>query len=392
MGKDRTMKRSFGFAVAGMAALALTLLVVGCAGEKPGRAGTWKAVFLNGADISSTPALEDAGVVYRDSDGVEQDIFLILKKHDFNSIRLKLWHTPREGYNDLAHVKAMAKRTYDQGMFFLLDFHYSDWWADPQKQITPKAWEGLPVETLKDSLYNYTKSVIHALETQGTPPEMVQIGNEIRPGMLWPVGRVDGEFDTAEQWDNLATLLASAWQGVLDGLSDPESVRIMIHFDNGGNNAICRKFFDSLAVRDVAYDVIGLSFYPRWHGRLDSLESNLADLSQRYDKDVIVVETAYPFTLGWDDEQGNIMGSESDLHEGYPATLEGQAAFFRELRRIVKDVPDGRGIGLYYWEPGLIATPGGRGSPWENVALFDFDDVAVPAMDAFTGNEPEGEK
>lgn len=369
-----------------LASLIVTSLLVlnACESGKPVRPA-WEGEFLNGADISSTPALEDAGVVYREANGDTEDVFTILDDHGFNSIRLKIWHTPKEGYNDLDHVTEMAKRTYDKGMHFLLDFHYSDWWADPQKQYTPKAWEGLSVDVLKDSVYAYTKAVLHRLDRQGTPPMMVQIGNEIRPGMLWPVGRVDGEYDRAEQWDNLATLLTSARQGVLDGLSNPENVRIMIHFDNGGNNAICRKFFDSLAVREVAYDVIGLSFYPRWHGRLDSLESNLSDLTTRYDKDVIVVETAYPFTLEWNDEQGNIMGGESDLHEGYPATLQGQAAFFRELRRIVKEVPNGRGVGLYFWEPGLIATPGDMGSPWENVALFDFDGKVVPAMDVFTG-------
>ncbi len=350
-------------------------------GDKAGR----QFEFLNGADISSTPELEDAGVVYRDSLG-EAEIFSILKRHGFNSIRLKLWHTPERGYNDLAHVAEMARRVDEQGMHFLLNFHYSDWWADPGKQFTPKAWEGLPLAVLKDSLYQYTRTVLETLDGQGTPPEMVQIGNEIRTGMLWPVGQVNGEFDTREQWDNLAELLIAARQGVLDGLSRPGEVSVMIQIDNGGSNSLCRTFYDSLMVRDVAYDIIGVSFYPHWHGRLDSLELNLADITQRYDKEVIVVETAYPFTLGWNDDDGNIWGSEKSLHEGYPPTFEGQVAFFRELRRIVQDVPNGRGIGLHYWEPGLISAPG-RGSPWENVALFDFDGMAVPAMDAFTGNE-----
>lgn len=381
------MKTSMQIRLAGLACMigALALVAASCSTGQPNL--KWhKGEFLNGADISSTPELEDKGVVYRDSLG-EADIFTILDRHGFNSIRLKIWHTPKSGYNDLSHVEAMAKRIAEHRMHFLLNFHYSDWWADPQKQITPAAWKDLDFPTLKDSLYEYTRSVVHALDAQGTPPQMVQIGNEIRPGMLWPLGEVDGEYDTPEQWDRLAELLAAARQGVLDGLSRPKNVRIMIHFDNGGKNSICRKFFDSLAVRDVAYDVIGLSFYPRWHGRLDSLEANLADLSSRYDKDVIVVESAYPFTLGWNDEQGNIMGSESDLHEGYPATIEGQTSYFRELRRIATSVPNNRGKGLYYWEPGLIPVHG-QGSPWENVTLFNFDGMAVPAMDVFSGKKP----
>lgn len=341
------------------------------------------AVFMNGADISFTPELEDHGVAYRDSAGAA-DIFTILGRHGFNSIRLKIWHTPKEGYNDYAHVAAMAKRIYEHKMTFMLDFHYSDWWADPQKQYKPKAWESLDFEGLKDSLYQYSKNVVSGLVKQGTPPHFVQIGNEIRPGMLWPDGRVDGDSDTPAQWDKLAGLLDAARMGVLEGVGDQSMVKIIVHFDNGANNKICRHFFDNLADRDVNFDIIGLSFYPRWHGTLDSLETNLADLSTRYDKDVMVVETAYPWTLGWNDNSGNIWGSEKDLHDGYEATPEGQARFFRELRRIVVNVPGGRGTGLYFWEPAWI-TAGKKGSHWENVGLFDFQGNVLPAMDVFTG-------
>ncbi len=347
--------------------------------------------FLTGADLSSLPQLEDHHAVFSDDQGTA-DAMTILHRHGFNSVRLKIWHTPEQPYNDLAGVAAMAKRADALGMHFLLDFHYSDWWADPQKQYKPAAWDSLDFAKLVDSVYAYTRAVVSTLDGQGTPPDMVQTGNEIRPGMLWPDGRVDGDYDTAEQWDNLAELLAAARKGVYDGLSNPDATRLMIHFDNGGNNAICRKFYDSLAVRETEFDVIGLSFYPKWHGRLDSLEANLADLTQRYNKDVIVVEAAYPFTMGWNDDQGNIWGMPEDLHEGYEPTIAGQAAYFAGLRRIVESVPNHRGIGLYYWEPALTSADA-YNSPWENACLFDFDGVALPAMDAFAGRwTPENQR
>lgn len=337
--------------------------------------------FLNGADISVTPLLEDHGAVFSDEQG-EADIFTILDRHGFNSIRLKLWHTPKEPYNDLAHVMAMAQRIKAQDMHFMLDFHYSDWWADPQKQYKPAAWEGLSFELLRDSLYTYSKDVLHALSAQGTQPGIVQIGNEIRPGMIWPDGRVDGEFNTAEQWNNLAALLASARKGVLDGAANPDDTQILIHFDNGGDNGLCRAFFDSLTVRGVEYDLIGLSYYPKWHGPLDSLEVNLADLHHRYNKPVLIVESAYPWTMEWADDQGNLWWTP-DLAPGYEATPEGQTAYFENLRRIITNAPGGSG--LYYWEPAWIAVEGVP-TGWENATLFDFEGKALPALDAFAGH------
>lgn len=357
----------------------ISITISSCSQEK--NANPEEPVFMNGADISVLPLLEDNGVLFSDEQG-EADLFTILERHGFNSIRLKLWHTPTEPYNDLAHVKAMAQRIKAHDMHFMLDFHYSDWWADPQKQYKPAAWEELSFNLLRDSLYTYSKDVLHTLSAQGTQPGIVQIGNEIRPGLLWPDGRIDGEYDTPDQWDNLAALLTSARRGVLEGAADPSKTEIMIHFDNGGNNAICRKFFDSLAVRNVEYDLIGLSYYPKWHGPLDSLEANLADLNRRYGKPVMIVESAYPWTMEWADDQGNLWWTP-DLAPGYEATVEGQVAYFENLRRIITNAPGGSG--LYYWEPAWIAVEG-LGTPWENATLFDFEGKALPALDAFTGH------
>ncbi|MCL7976725.1 MAG: arabinogalactan endo-1,4-beta-galactosidase [marine benthic group bacterium] len=338
--------------------------------------------FLVGADISFLPELEDHGVVYSDADG-EKDLLLLLRDHGFNAIRLKLWHSPETPYNTLDQVLGMARRIEDAGMLFLLDFHYSDSWADPQKQIKPAAWEGLPFGILADSVREYTRAVVEALARQGTPPEIVQIGNEIRPGLLWPEGRVDGEYDTPRQWDRLAMLLEAGILGTRGGSPDSPP-RIMIHFDNGAKNDMGRAFFDQLVERELDFDLIGLSFYPKWHGTLDELRYNLPDLASRYGKEIVVVETSYPWTMEWKDEAPNIMGTEEDLHPGYPPTKEGQVAFLTEVREAVQNVPGGRGAGVFYWAPEWVAVEG-VDSHWENATLFDFEGRALPGLDAFAG-------
>ncbi len=362
--------------------LVLFALQASCAESSAPQAETPE--FMIGGDISFLPEIEDQGGTYSDADG-DKDLLLLMKDHGFNSIRLKLWHTPERPYNSVEQVKKMAARIDSAGMHFLLDIHYSDWWADPEKQIKPAAWEGLAFEALVDSVYHYTHDVIESLRSQGTLPEIVQVGNEIRTGILWPDGKVEGEYDTPEQWDRLAALLDAGRKGVLDASPDtpPE---IMIHFDNGAKNEMCRYFFDRLEERGLEFDVIGLSFYPKWHGTLEELRHNLADLASRYDRDVYVVETAYPWTMDSKDEGGNIFGTEADLHEGFPPTVGGQAAFLRAVREAVRNVPGERGRGIYYWSPEWIAVEGVP-SHWENAALFDFDGKALPSMEAFTGKD-----
>ena len=351
--------------------------------DDPGPQGP-RPDFLIGGDISFLPEIEDHGGSYSDAEE-QEDLLLLLKQHGVNVIRLKLWHTPADDYNTLDRVKAMAARVDAADMRFLLDIHYSDSWADPGQQTKPAAWDTLSFSTLVDSVYQYSRDVIAALRSQGTVPSMVQIGNEIRPGMLWPDGRVDGAYDTPQQWDRLVALLNAGRQGVLDGAAD-QPPRIVIHFDNGADNATCRWFFDHLVERGFAFDVIGLSFYPKWHGTLDALRSNLADLAARYGKDVAVVETAYPWTLGWNDGTGNIFGTQADLHPGYPATVGGQSAFLRAVREVVQRVPGSRGLGVYYWSPEWMAVAGVP-SAWENATLFDFGGRMLPSLTAFTGRD-----
>ncbi|MGH7455536.1 MAG: glycoside hydrolase family 53 protein, partial [bacterium] len=316
-----------------------------------------------------------------------QDPLKIFKDHGINYIRLKLWHTPNENYNNLEKILYMAKRIKDRELKFLLNFHYSDTWADPGRQRKPAAWVGLPFEALRDSVYAYTKNVMRALYDQQTLPEMVQIGNEITPGMLWNDGRVGGAFDTPQQWSNLGELIKAGVRGVRESCEAGDSVRLMIHLDRGGDNAACRWYFNNLLSQGVEFDVIGLSYYPWWHGTLNQVRANLNDLAVRYGKDLIVAETAYPWTLQWFDNIGNIVGSANQLHAGYPATVDGQAAFLAELIKIVRNVRDQKGKGVFYWAPEYISVQP-IGSPWENNALFDFTGNVLSSMQVFLEEPP----
>ncbi len=231
-----------------------------------------------GADISFLPQLESRGMKFSDK-GMEKDIFEILKDHKFNYIRLRIFndpaadsgYSPKKGFCD-EHTKAMAKRIKAAGMKFLLDFHYSDTWADPGKQFKPSAWKGYNFEELKDAIRSYTKDVLLALKAQGTLPDIVQVGNEINSGIIWPDGK-------ASNMDTLTQFLKAGIAGVND--VDP-SINIMLHIVCGGQNKKSRYFFDNMISYGIDFDIIGQSYYPKWHGTLDSLKDNLTDLAKRY--------------------------------------------------------------------------------------------------------------
>ncbi|MEZ4700546.1 MAG: glycosyl hydrolase 53 family protein [Rhodothermales bacterium] len=348
------------------------------------KASGQEASFRVGADISFLEEVEAGGGVFSEA-GITADPLAILASHGFNAARLRIWHTPEAGKNGLEETLAAARRAKDAGLDVLLDFHYSDNWADPGKQFVPAAWDGSGYEVLRDSVRAYSFRVIHALARQQTLPEIVQIGNEIICGMLWDTGRVCDAFNTSAQWSRLAGLLAAAREGVMSAVPAGESVQIMVHIDRGGDNGGSRWFYDHLQAQGVEFDLIGLSYYPWWHGTLDDLSNNMADLAVRYGKDIIVVETGYPWTLQWKDNTNNLVGEAGQLLDAYPATVAGQEAYFRELLRRVKATPGQRGRGIYLWEPIAISAPG-FGSVMENLALFDFSGAALASLKAF---EPE---
>ena len=268
-----------------------------------------------GADISFLPELEAKGMKFSDK-GIEKDALLILKEHGFNYIRLRIFndpardsgYSPKKGFCDLTNTLKMAKRVKEAGMKFLLDFHYSDYWADPGKQTKPAAWRNLSLEDLKKAVYDYTKNVIQQLKEQGTTPDMVQIGNEINHGIIWPDGNVSNI-------DGLAQLFNA---GVAATKAIDPSITIMLHIALGGQNDESVFFLDNMIARGVYFDVIGESYYPKWHGTLDDLRNNLNDLVRRFNKDVIVVE---------------------------------YSALKNEVNKIAFELPDGKGKGTCIWEP-----------------------------------------
>ncbi|MBN1559822.1 glycosyl hydrolase 53 family protein [candidate division KSB1 bacterium] len=340
-----------------------------------------KGEFIQGVDLSALAEIEDHGGIFKEN-GMAGDALQIFKDHGINFIRLRIWHTPVAGYDDLDKTLRMARRIKALGLKFLLDFHYSDTWADPGHQQKPAAWENVPFQALKDSVYQYTRHVITALNDQNTPPDIVQIGNEIICGLLWDDGRVCDQHNTPQKWAQLAELINQGVRGIKESIDPGDSVKIMIHVDRGGDNAGSRWFFDHLLAQNVDFDIIGLSYYPWWHGTLSSLRFNLHDLAQRYGKEIIIVETAYPWTLDWRDDRHNIVGTASQLHAGYPATVDGQAKFLHDLFDLVQNIPDNLGLGLFYWAPEWISAPQLE-SPWENVTLFDFSGELLHSITAF---------
>ncbi|MCX6281181.1 MAG: glycosyl hydrolase 53 family protein [Bacteroidetes bacterium] len=268
-----------------------------------------------GADISFLPEIEARGNNFSDS-GKVKDAIRLLKDHGFNYIRLRVFvnpsgkkgYSPGKGFCDLKHTLDMARRINEAGLKLLLDFHYSDYWADPQQQNKPEAWANLGFSALKDSVRTYTAKVLLALKKQGTLPAMVQIGNEINHGILWPEGHIGNP-------DQLAALLKAGMEGVED--VDPGLI-VMMHLALGGQNSEAVFWLDNMIARGVKFDIIGLSYYPRWHGTLDDLKFNLNDLLKRYHKPLNIVE---------------------------------YSDFKHEVHDIVFGLPDNMGKGACIWEP-----------------------------------------
>jgi arabinogalactan endo-1,4-beta-galactosidase len=341
---------------------------------------------IRGADISTLKKVEDKGGTFYDR-GVQKDPLVILRSHGVNYVRLKIWKDPVDvdGYNDLAKTVEMARRAKKAGFKILLDFHHSNFWADPGRQDKPTAWADLSFEELERAVYDHTAETVQALKDAQALPDMVQIGNEIQSGILWPDGKTWG--DGAGGFDKLARLLRAGISGVRD-VAGPRQVKIMLHLADGGDNGLYRWWFDEITKRGITdFDVIGFSFYPYWHGTLEQLAANMADISRRYDKDVVVAETAYAFTLEDGDGHPNIFGAQQAQIAGYPATVAGQADFLTDLREVVQNVPNGRGLGVFYWEPTWLPVAGagwrsGEGNAWENQALFDFQGNALFSLAA----------
>jgi arabinogalactan endo-1,4-beta-galactosidase len=340
----------------------------------------WSQTFFGGGDVSEIPQVEAAGgkFSYR---GKVEDPFVIMRQAGWNLVRFRIWNDPKGGLCDKAYTLKLAKRAYAQGLKISLDFHYSDWWADPGKQYAPAKWKNYSLPQMEKAVYGYTKDVVGSMIRQGTPPYMVQVGNEIVSGMCWPQAKLDGNKPVP--WEHLGRLLKAGIRAVHDAAGGRPIVT-MLHLDRGGDNPVCHWWFDHILKEGVQFDAIGLSYYPFWHGTLAAAKANLNDLANVYGKDVYIVETAYPWASADDHQQGALNNGRAAPLAGFPVSPEGQRNFLQALKAIIEAVPGGHGKGFLYWAPTWISAPNSK-TPYANLATFDYAGAALPSVDTLSG-------
>ncbi|HHU20805.1 MAG TPA: LPXTG cell wall anchor domain-containing protein [Bacilli bacterium] len=363
--------------------------------------------FIKGVDLSSVISLENSGVTFYNEAGEEQDIFLTLAESGVNYIRVRIWNDPFDeegngyggGNNDVETAIKIGKRASKFGMKLFVNFHYSDFWADPGKQQAPKAWEDMTVDQKETALYDFTLETLNEMRDAGIDIGMVQVGNETNNGMA-------GETD----WDNMVTLFNAGSRAVR---AFDQDVLVALHFTNPETANRYRNLAASLAGSNVDYDVFASSYYSLMHGTLDNLTTELKYIADEYNKQVMVAETSYAYTL--EDGNGHGRGDE-DMGGDYPVTVQGQAHALRDVFQAVVDV-GAAGIGVFYWEPAWL--PVGppdeleqnqliweeHGSGWassyavsydpvdagqwyggsnmDNKALFDFNGHPLPSLNVY---------
>jgi arabinogalactan endo-1,4-beta-galactosidase len=320
---------------------------------------------MRGADVSTVQRALDLGAKYYDAGGTARDPLDILKGVGVNYIRLRIWNNPRSGYNNKAKVLAYAKQV--KGLKLMIDFHYSDTWADPGNQNKPAAWAGHGISQLQTDVYNYTYDVCNSLKAQGTTADSVQIGNEINVGMLWNDGKV-----VNNNFTNLSLLLKAGYNATKACNS---GTQVIIHTANADSMDHARWFYDGIRAKGVSWDITALSYYCMWHGTLSNLYNVIADVKSRYGKPVVVAETAYPFTSANADSTSNSITTGCS---GYPLTWSGQATNFDHVQNTARNAG---AIGVFYWEPTWYAVPGNGWDPadinnsgdgWDNMSIFGW--------------------
>ena len=376
--------------------------------------------FILGMDASCVPSLENSGVKYYDHNGTEKDVYQILSENGINYIRVRIWNDPYDvngnGYGggncDLANAIAIGQRATKYGLKLLVNFHYSDFWADPGKQAVPKAWKGLDIDAKSEALYTYTKDCLEQLVAAGVDIGMVQVGNETN-------GALCGENGSApDGWKNITQLMKAGSRAVREVCPD---ALVAIHFTNPERVGSYENYGKQLQEHRVDYDVFASSYYPYWHGTLSNLTTELNKIADQYGKKVMVAETSYAYSTADTDYHGNTVGSGSST--GHPYTVQGQADQIRDVIQAVADMHSG--IGVFYWEGTWISVGGSSyqenaalwekyGSGWassfaseydpkdagqwyggcavDNQALFDKDGKALESLKIFTlvrsGNTP----
>ncbi|WP_052300358.1 glycoside hydrolase family 53 protein [Opitutus terrae] len=341
------------------------------------------ATFLIGADVSALSTLERHGAVYRDSAG-PRDALQILAGEGFNCYRLRLFVAPDgKGIvtNDLAYTLALARRVKAAGATLMLDLHYSDTWADPGKQFKPAAWAALAFDDLEQQVRTYTREVLERFAREGLMPDYVQLGNEITNGMLWPEGRVEfAERTNRAGWEHLGRLLRAAHVGLAEASEGRPKPKSVLHIESPHQRERTLWFCREARAAKVPFDLIGMSYYPEWHGDLETLRGTLVALATEFHQPIIVAETAYPWTS---DEHWT---GRPNLN--WPLTPEGQRQFLRAVLQVVRELPDGLGRGVLYWHPESVLTPGQRIWLGGSCALFDHEGNVLPAARFAVPNQP----
>ena len=340
--------------------------------------------FIKGMDVSTLPEETALGAKYYD-EGKEGDALEILKKYGANSLRIRLWNDPYSedgkpygaGTSDFTKLVALASAGKKLGYSYLLDLHYSDFWADPGKQFPPKEWAYADANALEKYVYDYTKDVLLKLKRLDLLPEMVQVGNEITNGLMWPHGKWDNV-------DNIARFISAGIRAVRE--ISPDS-RVMLHLDCGGNNARCREWFDAYVQRGEDFDVIGLSYYPFWHGTYLDLQHSMEKLIADYGKPIILAETAY----AWRQSENGFIDARQIEIGGLPASPEGQLRELETVMHLTAALPDKLGRGIYYWEP--LCVPKAEHGGWsENMGLLDEKGCAMQGFLAYLQTREEMER
>ncbi len=369
--------------------------------------------FMLGVDVSTALAQENSGVKYYNEDGVEQDIMKTLAENGVNTIRLRVWNDPWDaegnsyggGANDINTAIELGKRATQYGMGVLIDFHYSDFWADPAKQMVPKAWKDMDLAAKAEALYTYTYESLEKLMKEGVNVVMVQVGNETTTGM-----------SGTKSWSSMAALMNKGSQAVRE-ISEKykKDILVGLHFTNPEKSDSYIKYANDLVKYKVDYDVFITSYYPYWHGTLENLTNVLGTIAKDYGKKVMVGEISWAYTMEDGDTNGNSISADSAITIPYSITVQGQADCIRDTTAALTSLGDSA-IGIFYWEPAWIPVPGSSweersalwekhgsgwassfaaeydpddagkyygGSAWDNQALFDYEGKPLASLSVF---------
>jgi len=301
-------------------------------------------VLSNGIDISWLPGYEAAGGKFFSTANKQIEAFSLLKQSGLKVVRVRVFVNPNERNGQLSDALALATRAKDAGLDFCLDFHFSDTWADPGHQSIPAAWSKTNIDTLSSQLNSYVVSTLNEFKTRNLPIAYVQLGNEIAGGMLWPLGRING--NDATSWRNFTKLYASAVSGLKSVYPLAKNI---LHLELGGQTSTINWWLGSANTYGLTgYDIVGLSYYPQWHGTIEQLTASLKMVAETYKKPVLIAETAYPntpYTFG-----GDVIDPVKGTVAGYLASPSGQVSYIKKLQAILKALKNSNGVGVWWWE------------------------------------------